>query len=160
MDNKFVSPRLLLVYALSLTLGTYFVSTGIDYFIAVCVRSRCHMSFAYTNSVACVIAGFVIIGASKGIYDIYIQLVRDKMHEAHVAIRDIHTTLHACDTYVGTMLIAIVMIITLIERITHFMYSALALILKDPCQIFFGPMVLCVYGMYLIYRGNKGHKIK
>ena len=160
MDNKFVSPRLLLVYAFALTLGTYFIAAGIDYFIAVCVGDKFHMPFAYTNSVVCVIAGFVIIGASKGLYDIYIQAVRDKMHGAHTTIRDIHNTVHVCDTYVGVMIIVIVMIISLVERASHFMDTELALILNNPFQIFFGPAALGVYGVYLVYRGNKNRKLK
>lgn len=160
MDNKFVSPRLLLVYAIALTLGTYFIAAGIDYFIAVCVGDKFHMPFSYANSVVCVIAGFVIIGASKGLYDIYIQYVRDKMHNAHTTIRDIHNTVYVCDTYVGVMLLVITMVVTLVERAFHYMDIEIVLILKNPFLFFFGPVALGVYGVYLVYRGNKNRKIK
>lgn len=155
MDNKFLSKRILVAYAIALGLGTYFVAAGFDNTINILVGSKFHFPHAYINSAVCVLAGFVLVGSARGLYQIYLHMISDKMHEAHCTIRDLHMLPHICDSYVGICLICLVIAVTLLYRFFHFFDTEIVLVLHDPFKLFFGPAALGVYGLYLVYRSNK-----
>lgn len=158
MDNRFVSKRILLSYAIVLIIGTYFAASGVDYLINVLVGTVFHMPYAYANSAICILAGFVLVGAGRGLYQIYLDMVRDKMHEAHCTIRELHKLPRICDSYVGISLIFITVLMELAYRILHFMDAEIIIVLHDPFKLFFGPLLLGIYGIFLVYRGNRNRK--
>ena len=158
MDNRFLSKRILFAYAIALSLGTHFVSTGIDRVFDILVHVSLHYPGAYLGSAVCVLAGFVMLGCGRGLYQLYIHAIEDQMHEAHCTIRELHAFPHICDSYVGITLVLIVMVGTLGYRFFHLFDSEIVLVTNDPFKLFFGPAVLGVYGLYLVYRSNKGRK--
>ena len=158
MDNRFLSKRILFAYAIALSLGTHFVSTGIDRVFDILVHVSLHYPGAYLGSAVCVLAGFVLIGCGRGLYQLYIHAIEDQMHEAHCTIRELHELPHICDNYVGITLVLLIMVGTLGYRFFHLFDSEIVLVTHDPFKLFFGPAVLGVYGLYLVYRSNKGRK--
>ena len=80
------------------------------------------------------------------------------MRGAQGTIRELHAFPHICDSYVGITLVIIVMVGTLGYRFFHLFDSEIVLVTHDPFKLFFGPAVLGVYGLYLVYRSNKGRK--
>lgn len=158
MDNKFISKRILLAYTIALIAGTYFVASGIDYLINVLVVPALHDPHAYANSAICVLSGSILVGSARGLYQIYLHMIKDKMHESQCTIRDIHMLPRICDSYVGVSMIFLIMIMILGYRILHFMDMQVIQILHDPFKLFFGPTGLVGYGIYLVYRGNKNRK--
>lgn len=99
-----------------------------------------------------------MLGCGRGLYQVYLHAIEDQMHDAHCTIRELHELPHICDSYVGITLILIIMVGTLGYRFLHLFDSEIVLVTHDPFKLFFGPAVLGVYGLYLVYRGNKGRK--
>lgn len=155
MDNKFLSKRILVAYAAALVLGTYFACAGIDNLFDILVGAKLPFQYAYVNSAVCVLAGSVLVGSARGLYNIYLHMISDKMHENHCSIKDLHMLPHICDSYVGIALILLVILETLGYRFFHFLDTEIMIVLHDPFELFFGPAALGVYGLYLVYRGNK-----
>ena len=158
MNNRFLSKRILFAYAVALSLGTHFVSTGIDRVFDILVHVSFHYPCAYLGSVVCVLAGFVILGCSRGLYQVYMHAIEDQMHDENCTIRELHALPRICDSYVGITLILLVMGGTLGYRFLHLFDTEIVLVTHDPFKLFFGPAVLGVYGLYLVYRSNKGRK--
>lgn len=100
-----------------------------------------------------------MLGCGRGLYQVYLHAIEDQMHDAHCTIRELHELPHICDSYVGITLLLIIMVGTLGYRFLHLFDSEIVLVTHDPFKLVFGPAVLDVYGLYLVYRSNKRSKI-
>ena len=94
-----------------------------------------------------------------GVHDYFSGMLSERNDGASIS--------EVCGIYLGNIMknvmrvfsvVLLVMVGTLGYRFLHLFDSEIVLVTHDPFKLFFGPAVLGVYGLYLVYRSNKGRK--